>query len=96
MNNLEQDIMSAVLPQNLQGSEVSDGILDVVGMKDFENDLDGVAPDMEKALLQHILKTRNVIATSPKLIENQQNSTQLLQMYNYLIENWDDVQELLQ
>jgi len=91
MNNIQENIAD-VVGISLSGAELTDNIIDVVGMSDFEQDLNGVSPDMEDALLQHILKTRNVIATSPRLIENQQDSTQMLQMYNYLIENWNDIQ----
>ena len=90
MGDLQKNIVD-VVGMSLSSTEVSDSLLDVVGMSDFEKDLNGLDPNMEDALLQHILKTRNVIATAPRLIENQQNSTQMLQMYNYLIENWEDI-----
>ena len=62
---------------------------DVVLMTDFDENLNGTEIDVEVALFAHIKKTRDVIALNPQLIENQQNSKQMLEMYDYLIANWN-------
>lgn len=66
-------------------------LMEVVAMSDFEEAISGLAgvqPDVEASLLNYITKTRNVIASKPQLIENQQDANQMLQMYDYLLANW--------
>lgn len=64
-------------------------ILDVVNMTDFSEALNGVDADTDKALLNYITKTRNVIAGNPDMFKTQQDTEQMLQMYDYLLANWN-------
>ena len=67
-------------------------LMEVVAMSDFEeavNGLAGVEPDVEASLFSYITKTRNVIASKPEMVENQQDAGQMLQMYDYLLANWN-------
>jgi hypothetical protein len=63
-------------------------ILDVVGMSDLLDGLSGTDAETESSLFNYIQKTRNVIAEKPDMFESQQNSTQMLQMFDYLIAHW--------
>ena len=72
-------------------NQIHENLMDVVAMSDFDeavSGLAGVEPDVEASLLNYITKTRDVIASKPELIENQQDANQMLQMYDYLLANW--------
>ena len=58
-------------------------ITDIVGMSDFNQNLNGPDIETEAAVLAYIQKTRNVIAEKPDMFEIQQNATQMLQMFDY-------------
>lgn len=72
----------------MDNNTLQNNLTDVVGMRDFEDNLNGVSPDVETALYNHIKKTRDVIAAKPEIVSSQQNSEQMLQMYDYLLANW--------
>ncbi|MCF6183103.1 MAG: hypothetical protein L3J56_00510 [Bacteroidales bacterium] len=61
---------------------------DIVGMSDFNQNLNGQDIETEAAVLAYIQKTRNVIAEKPDMFEIQQNASQMLQMFDYLLANW--------
>ena len=63
-------------------------ITDIVGMSDFNQNLNGPDIETEAAVLAYIQKTRNVIAEKPDMFETQQNAVQMLQMFDYLLANW--------
>ncbi len=64
-------------------------IMDVVAMSDFNEALSGVDADTDVALLNYITKTRSAIAKYPDMFRTQQDSEQMLQMYDYLLANWN-------
>ncbi len=63
-------------------------INDIIGMSDFNQNLNGPDIETEAAVLAYIQKTRNVIAEKPDIFETQQNAFQMLQMFDYLLANW--------
>lgn len=63
-------------------------ITDIVGMSDLLTGLNGPDIETESSVLNYIQKTRNVIAEKPDMFETQQNATQMLQMFDYLLANW--------
>jgi len=64
-------------------------IMDVVNMTDFSEALNGVDADTDLALFNYITKTRNVIKGNPDMFKTQQDTEQMLQMYDYLLANWN-------
>ena len=64
-------------------------IEEIVALTDLIPTLEGPDADTEAGLIAYIIKTRDVIASKPGMFATQQDALQLLQMYDYLITNWD-------
>jgi hypothetical protein len=78
---------------SLQGIDVAvlsgtaDDVLDLVsGFEELEG-LDG--PDYDRTILEHLIKTRNMIAQNPNLIRNSDYPPAFLKMLDYAIDNWN-------
>lgn len=64
-------------------------IEDIVGLTDLIPTLDGPDAETEAGLYKYIIKTRGIIASKPEIFTTQQDARQMLEMFDYLIENWD-------
>ncbi len=68
-------------------SGAADDVLDLVsGFEELEG-LDG--PDYDRTILEHLIKTRNMIAQNPNLIRNSDYPPAFLKMLDYAIDNWN-------
>jgi hypothetical protein len=64
-------------------------INDVIELTDFQAALNGLGElDPDSAMLTYIQKTRDAVAAKPSMVSSQQNASQIIEMYDYLIENW--------
>lgn len=78
---------------SLQGIDVavlsgaSDDVLDLVSGFDGLEGLDG--PLYDRTILEHLIKTRNMVAQNPNLIRNTDYPPAFLKMLDYAIDNWN-------
>lgn len=77
--------------QFLNGTEealLGSTILDLMTGKDLLNGLGSPESDVDKGMYDYLVKTRNVIATRPDLVSNQ-NPQDAIKMYDYAIKHWN-------
>lgn len=68
-------------------SGAADDVLDLVsGFEELEG-LDG--PDYDRTILEHLIKTRNMVAQNPNLIRNADYPPAFLKMLDYAIDSWN-------
>jgi hypothetical protein len=68
-------------------SGTTDDVLDLVsGFEELEG-LDGT--EYDRTILEHLIKTRNMIAQKPNLIQNSDYPPAFLKMLDYAIDNWN-------
>ena len=78
---------------SLQGIDVAvlsgaaDDVLDLVSGFDELEGLDG--PEYDRTILEHLIKTRNMVAQNPNLIRNSDYPPAFLKMLDYAIDNWN-------
>lgn len=68
-------------------SGAADDVLDLVSGFDELEGLDG--PEYDRTILEHLIKTRNMIAQKPNLIRNSDYPPAFLKMLDYAIDNWN-------
>jgi len=68
-------------------SGADDDVLDLVSGIDELEGLDG--PDYDRTILEHLIKTRNMVAQNPNLIRNSDYPPAFLKMLDYAIDNWN-------
>jgi hypothetical protein len=68
-------------------SGAADDVLDLVSGFDELEGLDG--PEYDRTILEHLIKTRNMVAQNPNLIRNSDYPPAFLKMLDYAIDNWN-------
>jgi hypothetical protein len=75
--------------------KMEDNIFNIAELTDFQGITLGTIEteaEMDNSFLNYLQKTRNEIAKNPQLYSNQQNPGQLLEMFDYMLKNWDNKQ----
>lgn len=68
-------------------SGAADDVLDLVSGFDELEGLDG--PEYDRTILEHLIKTRNMVAQNPNLVSSVDYPPAFLKMLDYAIDNWN-------